>query len=58
MSKQTPPSPPTRPGQASDGLDTIPYRAANRPRWKYMLLAISFIVWLAVLALLYWIGRP
>jgi len=33
-----------------DAADGIPDRAAHRPLWKYALVAVAFVAWLAVLA--------
>ena len=49
---------PVTPPPARDVVDGIPYRAAHRPLWKYLLIALAFLAWLGILGLLYWWGSP
>ena len=49
----TPPTPPT----PKDVVDGIADRSANRPLWKYLLVAAVFVGWLGVLITLYLLGR-
>lgn len=40
---------PPQPTQPRDVVDGIPDRAANRPVWKYLLVGMIILVWLAFL---------
>ncbi len=40
-----------------DVIDGIADRIANRPLWKYLLVAAVFVAWLGVLITLYLLGR-
>lgn len=48
-------SPADRP---NDAADEIPGRAAHRPLYKALLVAVAFTAWLGVLVMLGWLGRP
>ncbi len=47
------PTPPT----PKDVIDGIADRSANRPLWKYLLVAAVFVAWLGVLVTLFLLGR-
>ena len=47
-----------KPPAPRDSVDGIPDRAAHRPGWKYVLIAILFAAWLAVLLTLFYLGKP
>jgi hypothetical protein len=58
---------PSRPGQAAadenvpppvDIVDGIPDRCEHAPKWKYILLAVVFVAWLAFLIYCAAAGRP
>ena len=45
-------------GRPDDAAAEIPGRATHRPLYKALLVAAAFLVWLAVLVLVGWLGRP
>jgi hypothetical protein len=47
---------PSAPVKPIDVVDGIPNRSPNRPLWKYLLVAVGFLAWLGVLAMLYGLG--
>ncbi|MFW6145750.1 MAG: hypothetical protein ACOC7R_00285 [Planctomycetota bacterium] len=48
-----PPPPPAR-----DVVDGIPDRSRHPRPWKYILIAVIFLAWIAVLLLLHITGQP
>jgi hypothetical protein len=40
---------PPQPTEPRDVIDGIPDRAASRPVWKYVLIGMIFLAWLAFL---------
>ncbi len=45
------------PPEPRDVVDGMPDRAANRPLWKYLLIAGVFVAWLGVLAIMHLLAR-
>ena len=54
--KQPPPAAPEIP-QPVDVVDGIPDRSARRPLWKYILIGVLFLAWVAFLVYCHLAGR-
>jgi len=50
-------NPPASQPPASRAQDAIPAQSAHRPLWKYILVAVALVTWLAALAGLHLAAR-